>query len=111
MSSGSFVFEQWDSHHLRTRLVVVKIIVSRETDRSLASNQETALNLIILFESVLKELASFENTRKVQGPIVDPSERSNSKLSQALEGFPECLLLGLGNLFLIAKPQQALTNV
>merc|ERR550517_1693183 len=42
VSSGSLVFDQWDSHHLgeRTRLVVVEIVVSRETYRSLANNQE-----------------------------------------------------------------------
>ena len=47
MSSGSFVLDQWDSHHLRTRLVVVEIIVSRETDRSPANDQEKALNFIL----------------------------------------------------------------
>ena len=48
MSSGSLVFDQRDSDHLgeRSRLVVVKILVSGETDGSLAYNQETALNVM-----------------------------------------------------------------
>ena len=46
MSPGALVFDQGDSHHLGkgTRLVVVIIIVAREADRSMASNQEEALN-------------------------------------------------------------------
>ena len=103
MSSGSLLFDQRDSHHLgkRTRLVVVIINVSRETYRSLANNQEEALNFMLVWVSV--ERIMFFNTRKIKGPIVDTIERSNSQLSQALVGFPECLLLGLGNLFLLVN--------
>ena len=106
VSSSSLVFDQWDSHHLgkRTR-VVVEIVVSRETYRSLANSQEKDLNFKVL---VSVRIRSFENTRKIHGPIVAPSGRSNSKLREALEGFLACLLLGLGNLFLIANSHNKL---
>ena len=56
----------------------------------------------------VERIMSFENTRKIQGLIVATRERANSKLREALEGFLTCLLLGLGNLFLLANSHNKL---